>query len=179
MVFVIETRRLHLIPGSARIARADLESREALAHALGVQVPADWPPEYFDSDALNYTLGILDAKPEHSAWWLYYFVRKATHLDPAVVVGAGGFRGPPADGTVEVGYSIVPQFRRQGFASEAVQGFVAFAFANADVRRVRAQTLAGLAPSIGVLQKCGFRFAGPGSDAPDALCFERPRALDS
>lgn len=176
---MIETARLHLFPGSPRIVRADLEGRDALGPALGVRVPAEWPPEFVDNDALNFTLDILESAPEQAGWWIYYFVRKATHADPAVVVGVGGFRGPPADGVVELGYSIMPEFRRQGFAQEAIQGMVAFAFARADVQCVRAQTLPRLDASIGVLEKCGFRYAGPGTDEPGALCYERVRALDS
>ena len=170
---------MHLIPGSPRIVRADLEGREALAQALGVRVPAEWPPEFFDAEALAFTLDILESRPGEADWWLYYFVRKASYLDPAVVVGVGGFRGAPENQTVELGYSIVPEYRRQGFASEAVQAFVAFAFAHAEVHCVRAQTMPELRPSIGVLENCGFRLVGQGTDGPGTLCYERPRALDS
>jgi RimJ/RimL family protein N-acetyltransferase len=38
------------------------------------------------------------------------------------------------------------------------------AFAFPDVRRVIAETLPELTPSIGVLRKCGFRFIGEGSE---------------
>jgi RimJ/RimL family protein N-acetyltransferase len=38
-----------------------------------------------------------------------------------------------------------------------------------------AQTLPELAPSIGVLEKCGFRFAGEGGE-PGVIRYERGRA---
>ncbi len=39
------------------------------------------------------------------------------------------------------------------------------AFANPAVRRVIGETLPELSPSIGVMQKCGFRLVGAGSEA--------------
>ena len=38
------------------------------------------------------------------------------------------------------------------------------AFESTDVERVTAHTLPSLVPSIGVLEKCGFVFEGPGSE---------------
>ena len=32
-------------------------------------------------------------------------------------VAAGGFKGPPQKGTVEIGYRVHPEFRRRGYAS--------------------------------------------------------------
>jgi RimJ/RimL family protein N-acetyltransferase len=45
------------------------------------------------------------------------------------------------EGVVEVGYSIMPAYWGQGFASEAVAHFVEWAFAHSDVNVVTAQTL--------------------------------------
>jgi RimJ/RimL family protein N-acetyltransferase len=73
-------------------------------------------------------------------------------------MGSAGYKGPPsADATLEVGYGIVSEYQRQGYASEVVHGFLAHAFALPAVHRVVAETLPSLVPSIGVLRKCGFR----------------------
>jgi RimJ/RimL family protein N-acetyltransferase len=54
-------------------------------------------------------------------------------------VGRAGFHGPPdADGMVEVGYSIDPRFRRQGYARAALRVLLARAEAEPDVRTFRA-----------------------------------------
>jgi RimJ/RimL family protein N-acetyltransferase len=45
-----------------------------------------------------------------------------------------------------------------------VRAFIARAFADTRVRRVIAETLPHLEPSIGVLTKCGFAFSGDGSE---------------
>ena len=47
--------------------------------------------------------------------------------------------------------------------SEATAGLATFAFGHRVVNAVAAQTLPHLEPSIGVLEKCGFRFEGPGA----------------
>lgn len=71
---------------------------------------------------------------------------------------------PDPSGMVELGYGIVPDHQRQGFASEAILGWVEFAFAPPTVQTVVGQTLPQLTPSVGVLRKAGFRFAGNGHD---------------
>jgi RimJ/RimL family protein N-acetyltransferase len=56
-----------------------------------------------------------------------------------LAVGRAGFHGPPdADGMVEVGYSIDPQYRRQGYARAALRVLLARAEAEPDVRTFRA-----------------------------------------
>lgn len=162
---MIESRRLILLPASETHLRGELAGRDAFADAIGVAVPASWPPDLYDEHAVRYTLRLMADHPGSSAWGSYYVVRKAAAGTPATVVGVGGFKGgPDADGAVEIGYSIVPEFQRQGLATEAVQRWVAFALASPDVRVVVAQTLPHLVPSIGVLVKAGFQFAGAGQD---------------
>ena len=68
-------------------------------------------------------------------------------------IGNGGFKGrPDADGSVEVGYSVMENYQRNGFAPEAVEALVDWAFGYREVQRVIAQTLPELRPSIRVLE---------------------------
>ena len=93
-----------------------------------------------------------------------------------MLVGTCGFKGPPtADGTVEIGYGILPEFRRHGYATEATQGLITHAFAHPEVARVIAETFPDLFPSIGVLRKIGFSYAGEGSE-PGVVRYELRRA---
>ena len=56
-----------------------------------------------------------------------------------LAVGRAGYHGPPdATGMVEVGYSIDPQNRRQGYARAALRALLARAAAEPDVRTFRA-----------------------------------------
>jgi len=122
----------------------------------------------------------LERNPDAAEWSMYYIAEAPpTGEDLPRLAGAGGYKGAPDDsGTVEIGYGIVADRRRRGYASEAVYGLLARAFADPRVTRVIAHTLAELAGSIGVLRTTGFEFIGAGSDPhePNAICFELPRA---
>jgi [ribosomal protein S5]-alanine N-acetyltransferase len=138
-----------------------------LAGALGLEVPPAWPPEFYDRDAIHYTLTWLEAHPADADWGFYYLALRRDGA-PSLLVGAGGFKGAPdPEGTVEVGYSVLPEHQRQGYATEAVDCWVRFAFASERVERVIAHTLTSLQPSIRVLERSGFRYAGLAED-PDA-----------
>jgi ribosomal-protein-alanine N-acetyltransferase len=174
---MIETSRLLLLPATPDFLRADLEGPAELAARLGFRVPPGWPPELYDAPAIEYTLAHLEAHPGTPQWGFYYFVRKPegpAGSEEAFVLGAGGYKGAPAEGTVEVGYSILADHQRRGYATEAVRGFLAHAFSHGEVERVIAQTLPELAPSIGVLEKCGFHLLGAGSEE-GAICYEITR----
>ena len=89
-----------------------------------------------------------------------------------------GYKGPPAGGVVEIGYSVVPSHRRQGLATEACRALIESAW-NRGAEMVIAHTLGGLEPSIGVLRKLGF--APTDSLEAGAIAFilrRRERPLD-
>ena len=154
-----------LVPGSERDLHAALKGRAALAKALGVDVPNEWPPQFYDEDAVRYTLDALRQIPNHGGWTFYYLLLHATAERRATAIGTAGFKAAPDEqGEVELGYGVLPSYQRQGYATEAVHGMTAFAFANPRVHTVVGQTLPSLIPSIGVLEKAGFQFDGEGSD---------------
>lgn len=162
---IIRTERLMLTPATEEQLMAELLSPGALSQALHVEVTGEWPPEFYDDDAVRYTLEHLRANPDHSDWGFYYIVLPESAERAATVIGAAGFKGPPdANGEVELGYGIIPSQQRRGFATEAVRGMTKFAFEDARVRTVVGQTIPSLAGSIGVLEKAGFDFDGEGND---------------
>jgi ribosomal-protein-alanine N-acetyltransferase len=172
---LIVTDRLELIPATIDLTRAALDSERALGSSLGAFVPPTWPPELLDRPSLKFTLVRLREGPEQAGWWLHFVILTEGETG-RTLIGSAGYKGPPsADGMVEVGYGIVRDHQRQGYASEAVRGLVAHALALPTVRRVIAETLPELIPSIGVLRKCGFRFIGNGSE-PGVIRFELTRA---
>lgn len=74
---------------------------------------------------------------------------------------------------VDIGYALLPQYRRQGYALEAAQACVTLARDQFGIRRLLAITSPDNAPSTGLLGKLGLRFEQllelvPGSD-PVAL----------
>ena len=84
----------------------------------------------------------------------------------SVVIGAAGYLGPPgSDGTVEIGYSIVPDFQAQGYATEIVQALVSRVWSVPAVHRVIAHTSPSNVGSIKVLERCGFKPSGRGGES--------------
>jgi len=161
----IRSRRLDLLPADARCLAAEMDGAAALAAALGVRVPDDWPPELYDRDAVEFSLVVAQYTPPEDALWLsYYFVLRDDDGRGPTVVGIGGFKGPPEAGEVEVGYSVLEGYRRRGIATEAATALLDRAFADPRVERVAAETLPELVASIGVLERCGLRLLGAGID---------------
>ena len=74
----------------------------------------------------------------------------------ATMMALAPFHGPPdSDGWVEVGYRVVAEYRRQGFAEEAVAALLNFA-AGHGAAGVRASVSPANVASIGLLEKLGF-----------------------
>ena len=170
---VIRTPQLELTAADAAQLRAELEGREAFAAALGARVPENWPPELYGEQgtaAARWVLDRMGEAPDERRFFQYYFLTIDGDGE-RTLVGVGGFKGPPVAGTVELGYEVLPQYRRRGYATEATAGMVAFAFGQDGVQTVSAQTLPHLAASIGVLQRCGFRLVGEG-EAEGVIRFE-------
>jgi ribosomal-protein-alanine N-acetyltransferase len=157
----VMTPRLKLITATRAALTADLEGAHALAQEIGVHVPDNWPPDFYDEPAIQWSIDRLTAgtPPE---WLLYYWILPDAP-DTPTVVGLGGFKGPPVDGRVEIGYSLLTQYRRNGYASEVVAALVKHAFEHG-VEEVIAETLPQLIASIGVLEKNGFMLTGEGSE---------------
>lgn len=67
-------------------------------------------------------------------------------------------RGPAQ--MANLGYWIGPEFARQGFMSEAVNGLVQYAFDTLDLSRIEAACLPKNEASRGLLERCGFKYEG-------------------
>lgn len=158
----LDSRRMTLAAANSDLVRADLEGIETLAGMLSAVVPSNWPPELYDREAMKYALRQLE-DPAEQGWSFWYLM--AGEGPGREVLGICGFKGrPDAAGSVEIGYSVLSQFRNQGFASEAVERLLSWAFSHQSVNEVCAETLPHLQQSIRVMQKNGFTFAGVGSE---------------
>src|SRR5262249_8774303 len=114
------------------------------------------PPAHVDHAAMNYTLKQLTADPANSRWGSYYV------LAGNDAVGVVGYKGAPRDGSVEVGYSLVPSFQGKGLATEAVAALVEQAFKAQGVHGVTAETWPHLIASMRGVEKSGFGLIGGG-----------------
>lgn len=152
----LRTERLTLVPLSREMAECALRDRARLAMLLDARVPDDWPGADF-AGFLPILRRVLRQDPSCSEW-LGVIVQTAGR----VVVGDMGFHGPPDDeGMVEIGYSILPEFRRRGYAFEMASALIDWALARPEVTSVTATGVAaGNRGSIRVLEKVGMRCTG-------------------
>lgn len=172
---MIRTERLDLVPATVEALHAELEGPAALAMDLNVQVPAGWPPDLYDRAATEYILERLSGEDGLEGWWMHYIVLRRPERGRGLLIGTCGYKGPPDEtGTVEIGYGILAEHQRRGYASEASKGLVDRAFASSSVKLVIAETLPELTASIGLLEKLGFRFVGEGSEE-GVIRYELPR----
>ena len=162
MLRFIESNRLRLVAATAELISSDLQGRGSLGEALRVVVPDNWPPELYDRPPMEFALRQL-RDPAEQGWSFWYLVHKNLALEQ--LLGICGFKGrPDPAGSAEIGYSILSQFRNQGYATEAAQRLVNWAFSHPMVQEVCAETLPHLRQSIRVLEKNGFEFTGAGSE---------------
>jgi RimJ/RimL family protein N-acetyltransferase len=165
-----------LIAESGKLARAELQNRARFARLLAARVPENWPPPLDTADSIALRLERLEQAPEPAGWRTWYLVLREHAIGGRVLIGSAEFLGrPTADGTVEIGYSVLQEFQGVGYATEAVKGLLVWAFGHREVTRVIAETLPELTPSRRVLQKSGFTNVGKGS-ADGVIRFERSRS---
>ncbi|MFF9481515.1 GNAT family N-acetyltransferase [Streptomyces sp. NPDC014733] len=133
--------------------------------------------EYFVTDQARwlwrYRLGQMDADPGHARW----MVRQAVVGDEGTVVGHAGFHGPPDEaGTVEIGYSVAPGFRRRGYARAMLTELLRRAAAEPAVTTVRATISPDNVASLATISGFGFVEVGEEWDEEDGpeLVFEAP-----
>ncbi len=157
----MRTPRLRLVAFDAELARLQGADRPAFFAALGAKVEPAWPPDLGEAELLAWGAERVEAVPSERGWhgWVFLMPWPQEGLDRAV--GLGGFFGPPdAEGAVEIGYSMLPSFREQGLATEAVRALADWACQDDAVSVIRAETLAHLFASRRVLEKSGFAASG-------------------
>jgi ribosomal-protein-alanine N-acetyltransferase len=159
------------LPVTAMAALLDEDLAQASA-AAGIPLSA-----YFMAARARWLWQIrLDqlAEDPGSARWI---ARAAVAEPAAAVVGHGGFHGPPDQaGMVEMGYSVAPEFRRQGYGRAIVTELLRWAAAEPGVRVVRATISPGNTASLATIAGFGFAEVGEQWDEQDGLelIFEIP-----
>jgi [ribosomal protein S5]-alanine N-acetyltransferase len=148
---------------ATRIEAVTLECVEALlagdaafTERFGMRVA----PGYLDfPEALARTRDeLVNGMP--SKWYSHLII----DADTNTLVGFGGYKGPPTDGEVEIGYSVAPSHQRRGHATAAAQLLIEQARAGG-VTRVCAYTLPEANASARVLTRCGLTMTEVVEDA--------------
>jgi RimJ/RimL family protein N-acetyltransferase len=174
MASTIETARLKLVPATVALARAEIANPTLFANLLGAEVPENWPPESA-ADALPSFLEWLEAAPESVGWFGWYALDRNGSTSAPVLVGGGGFLGPPQESQVNIGYSVLPQFQGSGFATELVGALIQWAWQQKSVGLIVAETEWANPASVRVLNKLGFVEAGASTE-PGGARFALSRA---
>lgn len=162
-MILFETPRLRVMSLDAKLTRLALHDMIGFAEALDVRVNPDWPSSDM-LDLLGYLLPELEKTPgsqQHGG----VIVRKATYE----VIGDIGLHQlsgdlPKLEKGAEVGYSVVPDHRNDGVATEALIGLTKWAFERMGLLRLYAHCDRLNVPSQRVLAKAGFTLVPAGLD---------------
>ncbi|MFF3314358.1 GNAT family N-acetyltransferase [Streptomyces sp. NPDC003035] len=159
-------RRVRFVPLSAKALRALAEGDLAGGSAeAGVALD-----EHFVSDRARwifaYRADQLARDPSAAPW----ITRAAVSEPDGTVIGDAGFHGPPDEtGTVEVGYTVVPAYRRRGYARAMLRALLVRAAAEPGVRTVRATVRSDNQASLATLAGFGFTRVGERGNEHDGL----------
>lgn len=160
------SKRLRFINSTPDIIDKILQGNESLARSLEIKVPEKWTE--FGNEPFLFVLKKLKEFPGDAPWWGWLAILK----DENLLIGNCGYKGPPADGVVEIGYEVIPAYRGIGLATEIAAVLVDNAFNHPDINTVIAHTLAEENASCKVLRKCGFKFVKEITDPEDGLVWE-------
>jgi ribosomal-protein-alanine N-acetyltransferase len=161
----LTTKRLDLVAMSAESLRRQAddgpEMRLKLGAVLRCHVPEGWPHENWEPHVYEYLLNLIATDAEAMGWCRYLMLRREGGV--RTLIGTFGCGFPKAEtGEAEIGYGLLPEFQRQGYAAEAVKAMLPWLRSRRPVKAFVAQTFPHLYGSIRVMEKCGFVYAGPG-----------------
>lgn len=152
---------------SPAFIEALLSGRRAEAEAAaGLTLPDGWPDPH-DERFLRLRLRQMREDEGVQPWLVRAMVSRDRERG---MLGHIGFHGPPDErGMAEMGYTVLPPFRRRGYALEAARGMMDWALREHGVRLFRLSISPDNAPSLAMAAKMGFRHVGEQMDDEDGL----------
>lgn len=157
MILDDQSSGVQLQPATIELLNDEDISLETLCAGLKCLLPPSWPPQFNDRETRDWFRREMLNDPE-MANWLSYYVSVSTG-DGRILVGTAGYKGKPnSQRVVEIGYTIIPEFQRQGIATTAAKLLISHAVASGHVEKIIAETLPSLTGSKAVLRNCGFAF---------------------
>ena len=151
---------LVLVTVEQLLARAEADGPVELGYddPHDVLGPADSP--------LRHRVPQVLADPTVNPW----LVRLAVVRETREIVGLVNFHAPPdADGMVEIGYRVLPEHRRHGYAREMAQTMWAYAASHPAVRVLRATFTPDNDGSRAIIEGAGLVQVGEQIDDEDGL----------
>jgi RimJ/RimL family protein N-acetyltransferase len=162
----ISTPRLTLVNATVDIIEHLVLHEKEFGVWLDINIADPWTE--FGAPPFQYALGKIVASPGSEVWWSWLPIHKEENR----LIGNCGYKGPPDNGTVEIGYEVAKDYRRKGFATEMAQALITNAFAQPGVHTILAHTLAEENTSVRVLRKCGFAFITAMDDPHDGQIWQ-------
>jgi RimJ/RimL family protein N-acetyltransferase len=157
-MFFIESERLKMTPLTHELLQLLHTNRQAMEVALGLNISAQQIDELYlkeiDDAMVNFWLPKTLEHPEAYKWYTdWEIILKSTNT----AIGGMGFNGEPNEsGEAEIGYMIDEQHQNKGYATEALQLLIKWAFTQDTVKAIIVHTYADNLPSVKILSKCGF-----------------------
>ena len=143
-----------------------LNVRMASDEEMRAMIASERDPEL--QKAYGEMLSLAVAHPESRPWYIAW----VAELPTGERVGDLCFKGLQPDGSLEVGYGILPEHQGRGYATEAVTALIGWAAGQPGVRRIEAETEPDNAASRRVLEKIGFVPTGEtGEEGPRFVWF--------
>lgn len=173
----ISSERLDLPSLSAGQLEALLAGDVArVAEATKASYSAEWLAEH--PRHLAYRARQLRENPAAQPWLVHPIVLRDGERP---VIGTINFHAPPNErGMVEIGYSLLPDYRGRGYAIEAVRALLGWAGRQRGVTVFRASVSPDNERSQHLLGKLGFVQVGEQMDEEDGLelVFERAAPIE-
>ena len=142
--------------------------RKEAAKLLQVELPEDFPTEN-ERGFLGYRLRQMREDDRWETWCPSAVVLEGT------LIGHAGYHGPPGvnskqnDSAVEMGYKILPAWRGNGYATQAVVMLMDLAEERAGIRHFVLSVSPENDPSLAIVRKLGFVKTGEHMDEEDGL----------
>jgi RimJ/RimL family protein N-acetyltransferase len=167
----IRTPRLDLVSMTPEFMDAVLGDRLAEAQEeLGAALPAD-PIDPAVERFLGRRIEQLRKDPDVQKWLARAMVRREGGRE---MIGNVGFHGAPgvnsasAPDALEIGYGVRLEHRREGYATEAVEGLIGWARSEG-IHHFVASVAPDNVPSLAIIRKLGFVRTGEHIDPEDGL----------
>jgi ribosomal-protein-alanine N-acetyltransferase len=136
----------------------------AVATDLDAQLSPEWAAEV--RRLAGFRLRQVRESPTDAPWLL----RPILLRESRVAAGYINFHAAPDErGVPEIGYTVLPAYRRRGYATEAVRALFDWAAREHGVRRFRASVSPDNEASLGLIDKLGFTQIGDQWDEEDGL----------
>ncbi|MCD7035349.1 GNAT family N-acetyltransferase [Metabacillus sp. GX 13764] len=152
----ITTENLRLHTWNSKLLQQAIHDPQQLSIDLGLYIGEGFPNEDERKDLFPFLLESLQ-KGNDAHWYGGLVI----HQEDAAIIGCAGFLSPPdVNGSIEIGYGIVPAYQRRGFATEIARALIKWSFEFSDVKSVTAAPSSSNAPSIRVMEKLGMQKTG-------------------